>query len=72
MAGSHERKCRHPDGRPDDGRPTSLVTNDVFFAGFDTEALVATRPSVRKDAQYLQPNSFLGARDIRVMAKIRF
>jgi hypothetical protein len=55
-----------------DSVPTSLVTNDVFFRGFDTEALVATRPSVRKDAQYLQPNAFLGAREVRVMAKIRF
>lgn len=55
-----------------DSVPTSLVTNDVFFSGFDTEALVATRPSVRKDAQFLQPNAFLGAREVRVMAKIRF
>lgn len=54
-----------------DSVPTSLVTNDVFFSGFDTEALVATRPGVRKDAQYLQPDGFLAAREVRVMAKIR-
>ena len=55
-----------------DSVPTSLITNDVFFAGFDTEALVATRPTVRPDAAYLQPNAFLGARQFRVMAKFRF
>ena len=55
-----------------DSVPTNLVTNDVFFAGFDTETLVATRPTVRNDAAYLQPNSFLGARQFRVMAKFRF
>jgi hypothetical protein len=48
------------------------VTNDVFFAGFDTEGLVATRPAVRPDAAYLMPNAFLSARQIRVMAKFRF
>ena len=55
-----------------DAVPTSLITNDVFFAGFDTEALVATRPTVRPDAAYLLPNAFLGARQFRVMAKFRF
>jgi hypothetical protein len=55
-----------------DSVPTSLITNDVFFAGFDTEALVATRPAVRPDAAYLQPNGFLAARQFRVMAKFRF
>jgi hypothetical protein len=55
-----------------DAVPTNLVTNDVFFAGFDTEGLVATRPAVRPDAAYLMPNAFLSARQIRVMAKFRF
>jgi hypothetical protein len=55
-----------------DSIPTSLITNDVFFAGFDTEALAATRSTIRPDARYSQPNAFLGARTIRVMAKFRF
>ena len=55
-----------------DSLPTSLITNDIFFAGFDTEALAATRTTIRPDAQYLQPNAFLGARELRVMAKFRF
>jgi hypothetical protein len=55
-----------------DSIPTSLITNDVFFAGFDTETLVATRPTVRADPQYLQADQFLGARQVRVMAKFRF
>ena len=56
----------------DSSIPTSLITNDVFFAGFDTEALAATRSTIRPDAQHLQPNAFLGARELRVMAKFRF
>ena len=55
-----------------DSIPTSLVTNDIFFAGFDTEALAATRSTIRPDPLYLQPNAFMGAREIRVMAKFRF
>ncbi len=55
-----------------DSIPTSLISNDIFFAGFDTEALAATRSSIRPDAAYLQPNQFLGARELRVMAKFRF
>lgn len=53
-----------------DGIP---VSDAQFFAGFDALAIAAANPgAVRPDSRYLQPDQFLGARDIRVFARIMF
>jgi len=51
----------------------TLTPVESFFNGFDTEAIAAASPAtIRPDARYRQAASFLGRRDIRVGASIRF
>jgi outer membrane receptor for Fe3+-dicitrate len=50
----------------------TLTPIESFFNGFDTEAYAAANPAIRPDARYKQASSFLGRRDIRVGASIRF
>jgi outer membrane receptor for ferric coprogen and ferric-rhodotorulic acid len=49
----------------------SGITDEQFLAGFDVPALAAAR-GLRPDARFNQPDLFLGARTIRVQARISF
>ena len=51
--------------------PIAGITDEQFLAGFDVEALAAAR-GLRPDARFNQPDQFLGARTIRVQARISF
>jgi hypothetical protein len=50
----------------------TLTPIESFFNGFDTEAVAAANSAIRPDARYRQDSSFLGRREIRVGASIRF
>lgn len=50
----------------------TLSPVESFFNGFNTEAVAAANAAIRPDARYRMPSSFLGRRDIRVGASIRF
>jgi outer membrane receptor for ferrienterochelin and colicin len=48
------------------------VADEQFFAGFDPEAVVAARPSFRRDARYGLASGFQERRSIRLQAKFSF
>jgi Carboxypeptidase regulatory-like domain/TonB dependent receptor len=50
----------------------TLTPTESFFSGFNTEAVAAANSAIRPDARYKMASSFLGRRDIRVGASIRF
>jgi outer membrane receptor protein involved in Fe transport len=53
-------------------RDNIVISNDAFFAGFNTEQLLAAQPNVRRDPRFLQANSFQTARSIRVGLRYAF
>jgi outer membrane receptor protein involved in Fe transport len=48
------------------------VTPTQFFAGFNTDAVVAATPSIRPDPRFNLASGFQGDRRIRIAAKFRF
>jgi hypothetical protein len=48
-----------------------VLTNEQFFAGFDTEA-VAARTNRRPDARFGQPFLYQNPREIRLGVKFMF
>ena len=48
------------------------LDDQIFFAGFDPEAVVAATPGFVRDARYGMANSFQARREIRVQVKLTF
>ena len=53
-------------------RDTVPISDEAFFAGFDIEQILASRPTLRKDPRFLKASSFQGARSIRLGFKVTF
>jgi hypothetical protein len=53
-------------------RDTVPISDEAFFAGFDIEQILASRPTLRKDPRFLKASSFQSARSIRLGFKVTF
>jgi hypothetical protein len=49
-----------------------VISDTAFFAGFNTEQLLAAQPNVRRDPRFLLANTFQGARSIRFGVRFTF
>ena len=53
-------------------RDNVAITDAAFFAGFNMDAVLAARPTVRLDPRFLQDNQYQSARQVRFGAKFTF
>ena len=53
-------------------RDNVVISDQAFFAGFNTEALIAAQPNIRRDPRFLLANTFQTARSIRFGVRLSF